>query len=42
MIKKNQSSLNTILKKINNKLKLKKKDDILIVDVKDLFNSKKK
>ena len=41
VIKKNQLSLNTILKKINNKLKLKKKDDILIVDVKDLFNSKK-
>ena len=34
-------SLNTILKKINNKLKLKKKDDILIVDAKDLLNSKK-
>ncbi len=40
-IKKNELPLNKILEKINNKLKLKKKDDILIVDVKDLFNSRK-
>ena len=37
--KKNQSSLNTILKKINNKLKLKKKDDILIFLCQNVSNT---
>ena len=41
IIKKNQVSLNQILKKINNKLKLKKKNDILIFDVCDLLDANK-
>ena len=40
-IVKNQLFLKTILKKINSKLKLKKKDNIVIDHVSDLLNSKK-
>jgi UDP-3-O-[3-hydroxymyristoyl] glucosamine N-acyltransferase len=39
--KKNQIFLSALLNKINNKLKLKKTNDVAITDVSDLINSKK-